>query len=43
MQKYALHDLKYSKDFVITKADKGGQFVLLDKSSYVSNVDELLK
>ena len=41
-QKSALSELNSARNLIITKADKGGQTVLLNKSDYISHVETML-
>ena len=41
-QKSALSELNSTHNLIITKADKGGQTVLLNKSDYISHVETML-
>ena len=38
----ALKELKSNENIIITKADKGGQIVVLDKNHYIESVNVLL-
>ena len=39
----AINYLRSRKDIIITKANKGGKTVLLDKSTYIQKINDLLK
>ena len=41
-EKTALKELKSNENIIITKADKGGQIVILDKNHYIEGVNKLL-
>jgi len=42
-EKQALKDLRNNKDIVIKKADKGGGIAVMDKTEYVTKIDNMLK